>query len=463
MNKENLNKNQLLCEYNGIMNIADLDDNVPNTIYLTKLHIEICSEIAVAEKISKSEQQLLTNILVKHSKKCKAMTALITLIKAGKIKPVAIRSCYITSSILEKHIDLQGVNIVNDKSDSGHLIDFSHFKKIFVKLVLHRIYRLLFRKIACTSAIRSWVEISQIMYGDKYDSSLILIYPFVLNKKRHIRYIKHCFRNYKSVTLCGLPYSLIDYMKLLISFKSKDLHCVRFEMNAYKKHAAELGRIGVKHLYSSDEFEAGVFIMVKALQDCGVRVTNTAHGMSFGCPYVNYDTFYIYNNAQKDYYAYKSEQVNYIVSPRSNTDPVNCVLEDSGEKKVIIFIEANYERLGMRYYANLENKAVNILREIGLKYNVDTYIKIHPNRKVPVDLNQFSIAGVKVIRHLSDIRHAEPIFVSFYSAAYYDFRHLGPFVFIYDGFVRPEEVYGEDGLVCAPLEEIHTEILRHLN
>ena len=459
MDESSLKPDQLLCEYNGVIDIADLDNIVPDTIYLSKLHIEVCTKLASTMKLSEDEYHLLTNILIKHSNKTKTITALVSLIKAGKIKPIAIKSGYMTSSILEKHIDLQGINIVNDKSDNGHFIDLSHFKKIFVKLVLHRIYRLLFRKIACTSAIRSWVEISQIMYGDKYDSSLILIYPFVLNIKRHIRYIKHCFGNYKSATLCGLQYSLIDYMKLLISSRSKDLHCVRFELNAYKKHAAELGQIGVKHLYTSDEFEAGAFVMVKALQDCGAEVTNTAHGMSFGCPYVNYETFYVYNNAQKDYYSFKSEQVNYKVTPRSNTDPVNCVLDNAEKKKkVIIFIEANYERL-----TNLENRAVDILREFSLKYSVDTYIKIHPNRKVPVDLNQFSIAGVKVIRHLSEIKHAEPIFVSFYSAAYYDFRQLGPFIFIYDGFVWPEEVYGEDGLVCAPLEEIHTEILKYLN
>ena len=463
MDESSLKRDQLLCEYNGVIDIADLDNIVPDTIYLTKLHVEVCARIAGSDKLTTDEQQLLTNILIKHSNKTKSMTALITLIKAGKIKPVAIRSSYITSSILEKHIDLQGINIVNDKSDNGHFIDFSHFKKILVKLVLHRIYRLLFRKIACTSAIRSWVEISKIMYCDKYDRSLILIFPFVLNIKRHIRYIKHCFGNYKNVTLCGLPYSLIDYMKLFIFSKSKDLHCVRFELNAYKKHALELGQIGVKHLYTSDEFEAGAFVMVKALHDCGAEVTNTAHGMSFGCPYVNYDTFYVYNNAQKDYYSFKSEQVNYKVTPRSNTNPVNCVLDSAEKKKAIIFIEANYERLGMRYYTNLENMAVNALREIGLKYNVDTYIKIHPNRKVPDDLNEYSISGVKAIKHLSDIKDADPVFISFYSAAYYDFRHLGQFIFIYDGFVRPEEVYGEDELVCVPLEEIHTEIIKYLN
>lgn len=463
MNESNLKLDQLLCEYNGVINIADLDNIVPDTIYLTKLHVEVCAKIASSDQLTSDEQQLLTNILIKHSNKTKSITSLITLIKAGKIKPVAIKSGYITRSTLEKHIDLRGINIVNDKSDNGHFIDFSHFKKIFVKLVLHRIYRLLFRKIACTSAIRSWVEISQIMYGDKYDNSLILIYPFVLNIKRHIRYIKHCFGDYKSVTLCGLPYSLIDYMKLLVSSSYKDLHCVRFELNAYKKHATELGQIGVKHLYTSDEFEAGAFIMVKALQDNGVNVINTAHGMSFGCPYVNYDTFYVYNNAQKDYYALKSEQVNYIVSPRSNTDPVNCLIDSKENRKVIVLIEANYARLGMQYYAGLESRAVNAIREFGLKYNIDTYVKMHPNRKVPGDLDQFSIAGVKVIRHLSDIKHAKPVFVSFYSAAYYDFRHLGPFIFIYDGFVRPEEVYGEDGLVCAPLEEIDNVLLNYMN
>lgn len=463
MNEESLEQEQLLCKNNGIINIVNLDNIVPDTIYLSRLHVEICSKIACVGKLSTDEQQLLTNILIKHSNKAKSITALITLIRAGKIKLLSIKSSYITSNILENYIDLNGVKFITDMSDDSHFIDRGHFKKIFIKLLLHKIYGLFFRKFRKSSAIRSWVEISQIMYGDKYDDSLVLIYPFVLNIKRHIRYIKHCYAAYPCVTLCGLPYSLFDYLKMIVSSKGKDFHCVRFELNAYKKHASALARIGVKTLYTSDEFEAGAFVMVKALQSRGIEVINTAHGMSFGCPYVNYDTFYVYNKAQQNYYSLKSAQVNYIVSPRSNTDPENCFLNSSVKRKVLILIEANYERLGMQYYADLESKAVDMLREFGRKYNVDTYVKIHPNRKVPEDLSQFSISGVKVVRHLSDLSQAAPIFVSFYSAAYYDFRHLGPFVFIYDGFVRPEEVYGEDGLVCAPLEEIHTEILRHLN
>jgi len=457
MNGPLSSQDELMCEYNGVQRLTDLDDMVPDTIYLSNLHVEICTRIATLMGLSGSEHRVYTNLLVKNSKKTKSITALISLVRADKIKPVAIRSTFMSREFLEEYLDLSGIDLDLGLEVPCSFIDRHHLKRVFVKLLLNRVYRFFFHRISSLSAVRSWVEISQRMYSDKYPESVILIYPFYLNLKRHLNYVRQCFKEYNKVTLCGLPYSLLDYLKIALLSKNKDLNLVRFESNAYRRHALELVQLGVKHLYTSDEFEVGAVVLAATLQSKGAQVTNTAHGMSFGCPYASYDTFYVYNEAQRSYYSIKSPQVAYLVAPRSNTDPANCVMGSQGNK-AIIFLEANYERLGMKYYACLEKRTVDALRTLGENLGVKVYVKIHPNRKAPAELEDFTVQGVNAIRHLSELADVEPVFVSFYSAAYYDFRHLGPFVFVYDGFVRPEEIYGEAKLACAPLDQIAEEL-----
>lgn len=449
-----LREDELLCQYNGVMKLSELNNQLPNTVYLTQIHVDVCCAMADALGFCGIEKMVYVNLLVKHSDKTKALTALITLICKGIIVPIFINSSFAVRGIISEFLSVDKIQFSEDNLCTERLIEKRHFKKLAAKLIIHKIYRLLFCKKKCSSAIRSWVEITQMMYPLEFKSSLILIYPFHLNISRHFKYIKNCFGNYSNVTLCGLPYSLWDYMKIIFSKKNKDLSCVRFECNAYRKHADELSLLGIESLYTSDEFEAASIVMVKDLHKKSVKTINTAHGMSFGCPYIAYDIFKVYNCAQQKYYGYLSPEVGFVLESRTNTDPSKCVINGESDRKTIVYLEANYERLGMTYEAKLENHTVVTLRELGEKYGFDVVVKVHPNRKVTGSISDCDVLGAQAIRYLNELKHSNIVFVTFCSAAYYDFREFGPFVFIFDGFVHPEKIYGEKGLVCVSLDEL---------
>lgn len=456
-----LNEDELLCKYNGVIKLSELNDKVPGTVYLTQIHIDVCCAMASALGFNGIEKMVYVNLLVKHSDKTRAVTALITLICKDKIAPIFINSSYVVKEILSRFLNVNDVIFSVNHLHAEELIGRRHFKRLAVKMIVHNIYRLFFKKMKCSSAVRSWVEITEMMYPLEFASSLILIYPFYLNISRHFKYIKSCFEKCGNVTLCGLPYSLWDYVKIIFIDKKKDLSCVRFECNAYNKHADELSGLGLKSLYTSDEFEAAAIVMVNALHKKSVKIVNTAHGMSFGCPYVKYDIFKVYNSAQHKYYGYESPEVGYTLEPRTNTDPSKCVIHGDSDRKAIVYLEANYEGLGMTYEAKLENRTIETLRELGEKYGFDVVVKVHPNRKVKGSIGDFSLFGVKTIKNLDELENTKLVFITFCSAAYYDFRAYGHFVFILDGFVHPEEIYGEKGLDCVSLDELE-DVFKHL-
>lgn len=365
--------------------------------------------------------------------------------RKNHLSPLTITSDYFDRNILGRFIDTTSINFQGSRARYCDLLNVGSSKKAILKYVAHRLYRLFFRrKKGLESAIRSWVEITEMMYGAKYPSSLVLIYPFYLNLKRHYRYIRSCFKNYDNVSLCGLPYSITDLVGLVLCSSGRDKKYISFEVNAYREHARELVKLGIGHLYTSDEFEAASIVMCRELQANNVRVINTAHGLSFDCPYIGYDFFKVYNSAQLEYYSLKSGMVKYEVSPRRNAHVNEDIKDLNKQRPALIFIEANFERLGMLYESLLESSAIETIREAGESLAIDVYLKAHPNRKLDEYSKKEAQSGLKIIGSLAEVGNIFPIFITIASAAYYDFRHLGPFLFVEDGFSDLKDFYGEN-------------------
>lgn len=449
---------------NGVGHRLDgLQDELPSLIYLGSLHVDVCKKIASLQGYTGDEYRIYVNLLVKHSRAAKNITALISLIEHGNLEVSSIRSNYAVKAVLEDFIDVADIRFSSQNLEHYAFLQGRVVYKLFVKMVLHRCYRIFFRKKSLSrSLVRSWVEITETMFGERYDESSILIYPFYLNLNRHLRYIRHCFKSYQQVSLCGLPYRISDWLKIALQPKYLDRNYVRFESRAYREHGAELIRLPGSVMYTSDEFEAGAIVMVNEFRARSGRVVNKAHGLSFGCPYVAYDEFTVYNSAQRDYYARLSPDTRFTVKPRINAGFKDNMETDVKAERVIVFIEANYQKLGMTYEARLQEKVIEVIREVAQNLDLRAVIKAHPNRGETEYAAYTRQAGITVIKHLNELGRVNPLFITIASAAYYDFRKFGPFLFVDDGYSDLRKFYGEELPVFA-IKDLSKGISEFLN
>lgn len=430
---------------------------VPESIFLTQIHIEVCEHIALLNKFSGNMKKIYVNILVKHSQKAKIITALIFLADKYGIK--SIKASFLTKEIFEKFLDTKEIYFKYQEFIPCRFINESQYKKLIVKYFAHKFYRVLFFKKSSKNIVRSWVEISEEMYKNEYkNNALVLIYPFYLNIKRHFKYIKDCKKKKYNFSLAGIPYSIVTLIKSILNTKN-DYFYIKFEHDGFLKHSEEILNLGAEKIYTSDEFEAGAFIMYKDLYQKRIFSYNTAHGMSYGCPYLYYSSFQVYNKSQKKYYAFKSDYINYIVKERKNINiNKNLICLENKYSIAVVYLEANFKKLNMKYESNLELGILNVLNEINSKVNneVNIFIKLHPN-----NLNG-DTGNLDKLSSLEKIKAKKIIFLCYLSAAYYDYKNLGEFIFIEDDYVKTSTFYGENDLVSVKIDNLKDKILERV-
>ena len=428
-------------------------DRVPSTIYATKEFVDICELLSNNLRgLSTDERKIYVNLLIKHSRLSKQLIALYyySRLKSSVVAKIVSR---VNVSLLPEIFPeadfecFQGVG-------SSNLLDKSHAKNFIFKSVLHRIYRIastFSKKAAKPYSIRSWVEISESMYGDFYKDANILIYPFVLNVKRHIKYIRSVVKRFDDVHLMGLPYRVFHAGINIIN--PKDIFYVKEEFRAYQLHGYELSNISSLSVKTSDEFEAGSFIMCKTLRESGIDVDNSAHGISFACVYTAYSNFIVYNDAQLKYYSANSVATNFTVKQRRNAPADDSIVFEKKFQPCIIAIHNPYGRYGMMFEHNVQVAAFDKLTKLSEIYNVPFYIKVHPNAVVDDHGFLSKWSSAIIVRKLSEVRYCSPTFINISSAAYYDFCGFGPFIFIDDGVV-PMSVMFDDSIVSIKPEQL---------
>lgn len=453
---ENNSDNLIIFKNQKSYNPFDLLEIVPESIFLTQTHIKVCEHIALLNGFSGNMKKVYINILVKHSQKAKIITALIFL--SEKYGLESINATFLTKEIFENFLNTKEIYFKYQKFMPCKFINKSQYKKLIVKYFTHKLYRIFFFKKSSKNIVRSWVEISEEMYKNEYkNNTLVLIYPFYLNIKRHFKYIRYCKKNRYNFSLAGIPYSFVNLIKSIFKTKN-DYFYVKFEHDGFLKHSEEIISLGVKKIYTSDEFEAGAYVMYKNLHQRNILSYNTAHGMSYGCPYLYYSSFQVYNKSQKKYYSFKSEYVNYIVRERKNINIDKNLIDLENKYNIaVVYLEANFKKLNMKYESNLELEIIKVLKDIKISHNqVDIYIKLHPN-----NLNG-DTGNLNKLLSLEKIKAKKIFFLCYLSAAYYDYKHIGDFIFVEDDYVNTNTFYGENNLDSVKIDKLKEQILKRV-
>lgn len=424
------------------LDFTRLLEMAPCTILATPEFVSLCESTAEGRKFTSTcHRKIYINLLIKHSKFLAQITALYFLHKNNVI---SIRSVHSDKCLAVFSDFFPGITLVyNDNSDSNY-IDRKHKYVFFVKSVMHFFYRLLSDRNmrARDISIRSWVEISERMFADSYESGNILIYPFFLNLVRHLKYIKSVRKRFQHVSFMGLPYRVLPALKNMLN--GSDGFYVREEFNAYSQHAEELSLLTNVSLKTSDEFEAGAFVMCTVLKNNGVQVDNKAHGISFACPYTNYSSFLVYNEAQMSYYASKSLDTEFQIFQRRNAPSTDAVSASDLFSPAVVIIHNPYGRVGLSFEQQLQDNIFSVLEEFCSSREIPLYIKKHPN-SISSDIKYLdSWPNASKILSLSEIGNQSPTFINISSVSYYDFKEYGPFIFVDDGMVPIDVMFGRE-------------------
>lgn len=318
--------------------------------------------------------------------------------------------------------------------ETSSRLSFSRLKIVFKVLVNWGFYfsSYFYKDIKADVVVRSWVEVSTDIYGRKPEY-LYLVYPFGLNIKRQVSFIRQLRAHKLNYRLCGYNYSLKKLFHWLVS--GKDVHLAELELDAFYRQADFiLSRFSPKTVLTTDEFEPASFALNNKMMNAGVTVINTAHGVGKYSPFISYSQFNLLNNAQAEYYTRFSGSIN-----------IKFIQEDPQPKLraaplTIVFVDQLLKNDGSAL--EISQRAVfDKLSSSSKLLGFDFVIKPHPN----------SVAkhlGFENCIYKGDIKDLlNPVFYTFFSTAFLTFRKYGPTFLIRDHVFDPALVFGESDRV----------------
>ncbi|WP_134482492.1 hypothetical protein [Campylobacter showae] len=452
-----MSTNYITTSKGEVVKFSDLKRRTPSSVYFSSLHDRVCLNIA-KRKISNTDSddfKLYVNLLILKSSKVKELTSLIFLITHNVLSVSEIRCSYIEKSFFDDFICLN-YNIkytINFKQYD--FIDIKYKYIIFpVKIILHKIYRLLKNKVEYKkSLIKTYIEDTINFYPKQIQNSTIFIYPFNLNFNRQRKFIEYCKKNYpNNYSLMGNPYSLFGYLLGMIT-KDGDFNVIEAEKKAYMIHSHELLKFNIKELYTLDEFETASFVMNGNLIRNNVFVLNKTHGVGGYCLYLNYSVLEVFTSRQYERYTKWNPHIRVLFQKINTFENKEC--KDKGVK--LVFMHGNMDACGLYYEEELEQKIIRKLKEISLNLNVDYFIKFHPNTTDKAKL-KYKDLEIKEVTKIEDIEN--PLFFTIFSTSFYDFLKFGPFIFLSDDFFKQDDIFGRDMVACYNYNSAE-EIIKH--
>lgn len=425
------------------INVDKLNFYYPFTMLINEFLVLNIAEI-VAEKIYAFERNSLefkvaVNFLSQRSMKIKKITAIILLSQTNKIKEINVEyfSQHFTSMINYE------INIIN-KPDIRKFIDPKVLVSLFVKIIPNKLYLIFFKLFFSNqknkkSVVRAWVDVDEYLHKDVINSSTLFIYPFGINIKRGLRFIRSCYRKYSSVTLIGIPYSFKKLFGTTLKyFKNSDENIILFEIDGMEKHSQILREFSSIH--TSDEYTPAVYALYDKLKGISI-ITNNCHGIGFYNRYINYDLMQVFNQKQKEYYTERNQDIKYEV--KYIEDEENLIVSKKINNYYIIIDQGDLEKHSYHYESSLQNELYFQINNLAKSNVRKFFIKFHPNRSEK-SINRFQkkYSFIVPLKKIEEIKDVPIIFINLYSTAYFDFKSRGNFIFIHDNLFNPKKIFG---------------------
>jgi hypothetical protein len=392
----------------------------------------------------------LVNLLYSRSQKLRAVAAVIALSRTRTVRSV--------------HLEFMGEEFAGYFDYPVHFsgrtrralvswIDRKELLRALVKTPVYRIFGALSKfdpeRSPSDAVVRTWADDAEALYKDEFKTSVVFIYPFVVNISRGLRHIRRCFATYPHAYLMGVPYSFRRAVRLLWSRgRSFDLGLVDLELTAIRLHAHAFGAF--RTVYTSDEYMVSSHALHRVLTKRGTKVVNKAHGIGFYGPCVHYSEMHVFNERQASHYARLSPHVPSQVQQRSVDENVYS----AGHSGALVIVDqGDLRRHGFHYEYEVQQDVLRRAARFSTNTGTRLFIKFHPNRPASERRKVLDVhPEAQPLADPKSLAGFNLLFINLYSTTYFDWSHLGKFLFVQTEQFRPTALFGEDIRVASPDE-----------
>lgn len=285
---------------------------------------------------------------------------------------------------------------------------------------------------------KAYVDDIELVYDPEQPSVVRAVYPFPINLKRQLRYLRFLQQKGYRYKLAGYPYGIQDFIYFLRKRNVRTL--MRMESRAQIRHAQEVAGLGVTKVQLSDEFDIGSLDFTRALARFGIVVVNSAHGVGKYFPVHAYEKFETLTLKQQAYYKaikpckYSLRQLNDFSKKKSPTNSDNFL--------DIVFISQIFSGVSP-LIVRAENVVIRELAsvpQLGLKAKL--WYKPHPNKHDPS-----TPEGFEKLSKPEDINNERTVFVSLFSTCQIDPSFKGEKLLIRESLIRPEIAFDDTEII----------------
>lgn len=427
--------------------LAALPRMLPAFACDTHVHADICDMLANIRFQDHDERRMFANLLTSKSAYARQLTCLAWCARLGH----AVRASLSLSPEHKSLTNLIGIPI--DFAPGGHmrpLLDRSACTRFALKALVHRLYRLVGGRYPGprSSILRTSFELHKQAFAQEYRRSHILIYPFFLNVRRGLRYVRSVLREHPDAKLTGIPFRWRDIAMLVAWPTGRDARLTRAELFGYIRHGRDLAAYRPRYVGCSDDVDAGGFVLAEALRSVGSACENRTHGIGKYAPYTAHTHSLLYSAPQIDYYSTRNPDCEYRLVEFSPLPAAECANIDC-----IVYVGSNFARLGFEYDVEVERRIIAALRTITKRLRFSFFVKIHPNLSIDEAAEAYDIERSYLTRQAEPPPYPQCMYFSFTTTAYFELARWGPFYFVDMATIPIEELFGE-GIPKVAFDEL---------
>lgn len=334
--------------------------------------------------------------------------------------------------------------------------------KVFVHWIFFLIGSLMNKKIIGSETLvyrKAWVDDIELAFDPDTVGVVRAVYPFPINFRRQLRYLKFILKKKYLFKLDGNPYIPLDVLTFALRRNVKALS--RMEARANIKHALMIKKLGVSSVELSDEFDLGSLDFCRILTKHKLTVTNSAHGVGKYLPVHGYQNFEVITNRQAEYYTsvhackYILRQLNDKSEWSSKSEKISyrsaqsTVIESACQKVHFVFLSQVFRGSGDVIADNEKSTLRRLSSHFGKEKNLKLLYKKHPNSNQTVVPDSFERLDNEA--HLNGFENV--IFVSFYSTCQLDPSFVGEKVLLRSNLLYPEIVFDSSEKIVS-LDEL---------
>lgn len=420
--------------------LEQLAGEVSASLFQTDLHYDVCARVARLEAGDETLSRVLHNLLALKSPLLRGVTVLMD--QAAR-DPARIRRVVLPPLIMRAvggDLATRGIQ-VEPLSADPQLVPRSVAMAFAMKAVLHRLYRLAARPLAAgVPVVRAWVDVTDVMYGDLYESTQVRVYPFSLGLARQRAYVRSLRERGVRWSFDGVPYRWRDAAAALLPWGRRHLRLARGERLAYERYAGELLAAGVPEVHTSDEFEVGAVAAGERLRAGGAAYVNTAHGTGLFCPQVAYSRLHYVNDYQARFYRRVDDRIELCKRSQPNSRlPFTRQELEARQQLAVVYVHQNTEAYNLPAESAAQRAVMGGLAAVARELGITAAVKLHPN----TPLAGFKAGlpdDVRVVARWDELREWRPVFLTLYSTAYFELAQVAP-VLVYSAPTFRPEVY----------------------